>query len=86
MGLHISMHMTHNGWMRGKRGTVRHEAAESMLTCQNCLEPGEVVFAGGFYCGRCALLRLIAALRAEVALVDAEITAIEQDDGVLIDQ
>jgi hypothetical protein len=72
--------------MRGRRGIYGREAAEEMLTCRDCPEPGEVVFAGGWYCGRCALLRLITALRAEVAVVDVESALSEQLDGVLIDQ
>ena len=86
MGLHRTARVAHNGRMRGRGGIYGREASEEMLTCHDCLEPGEVVLAGGFYCGRCALLRLITALRAEVAGVDAEFTLGERFDGVLIDQ
>ena len=40
---------------------------EQKSSCRDCADDGPVQFAGEFYCGRCALERLIRALHAEIA-------------------
>lgn len=56
-----------NAGMRARGGFDSVTFKSAPAACEDCPEDGAVVFAGVLLCERCALLRLINALRAEVA-------------------
>ena len=60
------------------------EAVVAPPGCRDCVDLGEFQFAGDLYCGRCALERLVRALRAEI---DAGEFDVELDgEGILVDR
>lgn len=71
--------------MRGRKGVRSPQIDEAPPSCHDCRDEGVVYFAGILYCGRCALERLIRALRAEVD-DDPELQPGGEDSRVLADR
>lgn len=86
MGLHKMAIRAHNAGVRGRRGIRFHEVVAPPPACRDCADPGAFGFAGDLYCGRCALERLIGALRAEVGAVGDTAEVIDRGEGVLSDR
>ncbi len=66
MDLPICARWEQNEVVRGRGESRWGDVVDVPSVCTACDDEGAVYFAGVLYCGRCALERLITALRREV--------------------